>query len=46
MRGLSWPARRNSICTDDARVAATLAADTVFSHAPGEGIAAMPVAVE
>jgi hypothetical protein len=43
MRGLSWPARRNSICTDGARVAATLAADTVFSHVLGEGIAAVPV---
>ena len=39
---LSWPACRHSICTDGARVAATLAAGTVFSHVLGEGIAAHP----
>ena len=39
---LSWPARRRSICTGGARVAAMLAADTAFSHVLGEGIAAAP----
>ena len=34
---LSWPARRRSICTGGARVAAMLAADTAFSHVLGEG---------
>jgi len=43
LRALSWPARRHSISSGGARVAATLAADTVFSHVLGEGIGAEPV---
>jgi hypothetical protein len=39
---LPWTARRHSICTGGARVAATLAADTAFSHVLGESIAAAP----
>lgn len=42
---LSWrfpsPAHGRSTCTGGAQAATALAADTAFSHAPGEGIAAV-----